>query len=43
MASDPGNHPARETTTVQASPAKPAEAGPGLFGRVAHIIGRKTN
>lgn len=42
MASDPINHPARETMTVQASPAKPAETGPG-FGRVARIIGRKTN
>jgi hypothetical protein len=43
MAADPRNHPARETTTVQASPAKPAEAGPGLFGRAARIFGRKTN
>ena len=43
MVSNPRNHPARETTTMQASPAKPTEAGPGLFGRVARIFGRKTN
>jgi hypothetical protein len=43
IASDPRNHPAREATTVQASPAKLAEAGPGLFGRAARIFGRKTN
>ena len=43
MASDPRNHPAREKTTVQASPAKPTEAGPGLFGRVARVFGRKAN
>jgi hypothetical protein len=43
MASDPRHHPVREKAAVQASPAKPAEAGPGLFGRAARIFGRKTN
>ncbi|WP_192256391.1 hypothetical protein [Mesorhizobium caraganae] len=42
MVSDPKNRPARETT-MQASPAKPTEAGPGLFGRAARIFGRKMN
>ncbi|MBA1141397.1 hypothetical protein [Mesorhizobium neociceri] len=43
MASDPRNHRAHEKTTVQASPAKPTEAGLGLFGRAARAFGRKTN
>jgi hypothetical protein len=43
IVSNPRNQPARETTTMQASPAKPTEAGPGLFSRVARVFGRKTN
>lgn len=43
MTSDPRNRPASETTPMQASPVKPTEVGPGLFGRVARVFGRKTN